>query len=120
MSIPTEATTLEALEHPEEFIERHIGPNRAAQTAMLEEMGLDSLESLIKKTVPAAIRAETTEVLARPASEQAALAELAQLADQNQVLKSFIGLGYHATLTPNVILRNVLENPGWYTAYTPY
>ncbi len=120
MSIPTETTTLEALEHQEEFIQRHIGPNRAAQTAMLEDMGLDSLEDLIEKTVPAAIRAETTQALGRPASEPVALAELAHLARQNQVLKSFIGLGYHATLTPNVILRNVLENPGWYTAYTPY
>jgi glycine dehydrogenase len=103
-----------------EFIARHIGPNPTDTQAMLAHLGLDSMASLVEQTLPAAIRSETTARLQPPVNEQQALAELKQLAQQNRLCKNYIGLGYHDTYTPLVILRNVLENPGWYTAYTPY
>ncbi len=113
-------TGLDDLIHSGEFIGRHIGPNATQTTAMLDAMGLDSVAALIEKTVPADIRSETTRALAAPMSEHQALQELKAIAQQNQVNKSYIGMGYHDTHVPHVILRNVLENPGWYTAYTPY
>lgn len=113
-------TSLDELCHPAEFLRRHIGPDTKDQTQMLAELKLANLEELIDKTVPASIRNETTDTLAAPCTEHQALTELAELAKRNRPFKSYIGLGYHDTLTPNVILRNVLENPGWYTAYTPY
>lgn len=116
----THTDSLSHLQHSGEFIGRHIGPNSSAQAEMLASLKLTSVAELIERTVPAAIRVETTAALAAPISEEQALAELACLARQNRVFKSFIGLGYHDTFTPKVILRNVLENPGWYTAYTPY
>jgi glycine dehydrogenase len=102
------------------FVERHVGPDADAQGAMLATLGLASLEELAAATVPAAIR--TTEPLALPpAADEAAVAEeLAALASRNRVLVSLIGAGYSDTITPPVIQRNVLENPAWYTAYTPY
>ncbi len=112
--------TLADLQDSGEFIRRHIGPDAAQTDAMLAALGVGSMAELIEKTVPKAIRQETTQALRNPMPEQQALAELKSIARRNQVFKSYIGMGYHDTYVPNVILRNVLENPGWYTAYTPY
>ncbi|CAM3829577.1 aminomethyl-transferring glycine dehydrogenase [Rheinheimera salexigens] len=112
--------TLSQLANHEEFIQRHIGPDAAETAAMLNELGLDSMEALIAQTVPADIRLPEPLATGKARSEVEALAYLKQAASKNKMFKSYIGMGYHPTLTPNVILRNVLENPGWYTAYTPY
>ena len=112
--------TLVELEQHDAFIQRHIGPDQAQQQTMLQELGVNSLDELIESTVPAKIMREQAMDIAEPQSEVDALANLKALAAQNQVFKSYIGTGYYNTHTPNVILRNVLENPGWYTAYTPY
>lgn len=114
------APTLETLQYQDEFIERHIGPNNAQIAAMLGVLGLDSLKALIDKSVPAPILTEKSLALGDPITENEALAKLRAIAAKNKQTRSFIGLGYYDTITPNVILRNVLENPGWYTAYTPY
>jgi len=114
------AATLTELEHSEEFIARHIGPAAAEQAAMLAVLGVASLDELIAQTVPASIRLPAELPLPQPQTEHAALAQLKALAEQNQVVKSCIGLGYYGTHTPPVIQRNLFENPGWYTAYTPY
>tara|TARA_R110001599_G_scaffold353838_1_gene599671 strand:+ start:28956 stop:31838 length:2883 start_codon:yes stop_codon:yes gene_type:complete len=113
-------TRLSDLENHAEFIQRHIGPTPKQQTEMARTIGYDSLAALIDDTVPAAIRRQKPMDLPGAQSEQATLARLKRLASQNVVNKSFIGTGYHNTWTPAVIQRNVLENPGWYTAYTPY
>ena len=102
------------------FAERHIGPSESDQRAMLRALGYDSLDTFIAAVVPADIRLRGSLKLAAAKSEQDALAELRAIAGQNQVYRSYLGMGYHDTYTPGVILRNVLENPGWYTAYTPY
>ena len=102
------------------FAERHIGPSADDQRAMLRALGYDSLDAFIAAVVPADIRLRGSLKLPAAKSEQEALAELRAIAGQNQVYRSYLGLGYHDTYTPDVILRNVLENPGWYTAYTPY
>ena len=102
------------------FPDRHIGPRPADISKMLAEVGVESLEDLIAETVPGGIRTDHGLALGPPLSEIAALAELSELADRNRICTSMIGLGYYDTITPPVILRNVLENPGWYTAYTPY
>jgi glycine dehydrogenase len=113
--------TLAALERHDAFIGRHIGPDADEQAAMLAALGLRSLEELTDKAVPSAIRADVPLDLPAARSEADVLAELAELAGQNRAdVKSLIGLGYYGTHTPPVILRNVLENPGWYTSYTPY
>jgi len=114
------ATPLSELENPGEFIARHIGPSEADVAAMLEAVGADSLDALTDDTLPADIRDEGPLDLAPPMSEHEALARLAGLAQENELRHNMIGLGYAETLTPAVIQRNVLENPGWYTAYTPY
>ncbi|MBS1188620.1 MAG: gcvP [Rhodocyclaceae bacterium] len=111
---------LSALEQKDEFIERHIGPCADETAAMLAVIGADSLDQLIDQTVPAAIRLPADLPLPAPRREHEALAALKAIAARNQAMKSCIGMGYYDTLTPKVILRNVLENPGWYTAYTPY
>ena len=111
---------LSELEQHDEFIGRHIGPCAAEITAMLATIGADSLEQLIDQTFPAAIRLPTDLPLPAPRREHEALADLKAMASKNVVNKSCIGMGYYDTLTPKVILRNVMENPGWYTAYTPY
>jgi glycine dehydrogenase len=113
-------TTLKQLENHGEFIARHIGPSADETAAMLAELGVNSLEELTQDTVPGAIRREPFLSIGAPMTERDALARLKAIASKNKVYKSFIGLGYYDTLVPNVILRNVLENPGWYTAYTPY
>jgi glycine dehydrogenase len=102
------------------FVNRHVGPSDDELAEMLAAIGVDSLQSLVEQTVPAAIRAKKPLKIAGPRGERAALLELQQIARKNKVLRSWIGLGYHGTITPPVILRNVLENPGWYTQYTPY
>ena len=114
------AVSLEALQYNGEFIDRHIGPNKIQIEQMLQALNLKSLDELIANTVPEAILLKSALELDDPLTENAALAKLKAIAEQNSTAKSFIGLGYYDTFTPNVILRNVLENPGWYTAYTPY
>jgi glycine cleavage system P protein (glycine dehydrogenase) len=114
------APSLEALQYNGEFIDRHIGPSETQIEQMLEVLKLESLDDLIASTVPEAIAFKEALQLDDPLTESAALAKLKAIAEKNTAAKSFIGLGYYDTFTPNVILRNVLENPGWYTAYTPY
>src|SRR5882672_5477981 len=114
------AMPLTALEDHGAFITRHIGLRRDTQEAMLREIGFASQDALIDAIVPASIRLADRLPLAHPLSETEALARLRALAAKNRVLKSMIGQGYYGTHTPGVILRNLLENPAWYTAYTPY
>ena len=111
---------LAALEAADGFIARHIGPSETDIAAMLRVVGAATLEDLAARTVPTSIRSNRAMILPPPVDEAAALAELRALAARNVVNKSLIGMGYHGTHTPPVILRNVLEDPGWYTAYTPY
>jgi glycine dehydrogenase len=103
-----------------DFIPRHIGPSAAETAAMLKVFGAGSLDEFINAAVPAKIRSARPLALPPAMSERDALSHLRKIADKNQVFTSLIGMGYYGTLTPSVILRNVLENPGWYTAYTPY
>ena len=112
--------SLSQLRDPNAFLRRHLGPDAAEQQAMLDSLGLGSRVELIEQTVPPGIRLNRPLDLPPALDEEAALAKLRGYAEQNQVWTSLIGMGYHGTLTPAVILRNVLENPGWYTAYTPY
>jgi glycine dehydrogenase len=111
---------LDALENDREFQARHIAPEPDEEQHMLSVIGAASRRALIDAVVPRSIARSQPMLLPPPAGEAAALAELRALAAKNRVMKSFIGQGYHGTLTPGVILRNVLENPAWYTAYTPY
>src|SRR6266487_3324331 len=108
------------MDHPDVFVERHIGPGPEDAGAMLETLGYPSLDAFIDAVVPANIRLPRPLGIPAAASEQAALAEIRALATKNEVWRSYLGMGYHDCITPPVILRNVLENPGWYTAYTPY
>ncbi len=103
-----------------DFIGRHIGPDAAEEKAMLKALGVGSLTELVDQAVPGTIRETERMPLGEPMGEQQALDALRGLAEQNRTAKSLIGLGFHNTVTPPVIQRNVLENPGWYTAYTPY
>ena len=115
---------LAQLESSNEFVRRHIGPDSAQCKTMLSALGLPSIDALIDEAIPAAIRSESNsaEPNALPSgmSEPDTITELRRLAELNRPIKSMIGMGYYGTHTPGVILRNVLENPGWYTAYTPY
>ncbi|MEJ5063597.1 aminomethyl-transferring glycine dehydrogenase [Erwinia sp. MYb375] len=111
---------LSQLEHHGAFIERHIGPSQEQQDAMLHAIGAASLTDLITSIVPADIQLPSPPAVGDALTEHLALAELKAIAAQNQRYKSYIGMGYSPVLTPPVILRNMLENPGWYTAYTPY
>ncbi len=129
MSMPTAqaATTafsalpaLAELENSSEFIARHIGISPADEALMLKTVGSSSRSDLIEGIVPRSIARSTAMAIPAPITEAAALAELKAMAGKNKVLKSFIGQGYYGTHTPGVILRNILENPAWYTAYTPY
>ena len=113
-------TTLYELEQHDDFVARHIGPSAADTAAMLDVVGADSLGALMQSTVPASILLTEPLALDGSRTEAETLAYLKQLAGQNRVAKSYIGMGYYDTFVPPVILRNVLENPGWYTAYTPY
>ncbi|MEG2039738.1 MAG: aminomethyl-transferring glycine dehydrogenase [Hafnia sp.] len=112
--------TLSQLENSESFIARHIGPSAQQQQEMLETVGARSLRDLIEQIVPSDIQLPTPPAVGDAVTEHQALAELKAIAGQNQRYKSFIGMGYHGVLMPPVIQRNMLENPGWYTAYTPY
>jgi len=112
--------SLSQLQQPDAFLRRHLGPDESEQKAMLETLGLTSREQLIEQTVPPAIRLRGELALPPALDEQGALARLRSYAEQNQLWTSLIGMGYYGTITPPVILRNLLENPGWYTAYTPY
>ena len=102
------------------FIARHVGPNAAEQQAMLSTLGYASLDAFIDAVVPEKIRFRNTLAIGPERSEAEVLASLKQVAATNQIFRSFIGMGYYGTHTPNVILRNITENPAWYTAYTPY
>jgi len=112
--------SLQQLENAEEFLARHIGIDAADEARMLPVIGSETRAELIDGIVPAAIRRAKPMRLPAPVTEADALAELKAIAAKNKVFKSFIGQGYYGTHTPGVILRNVLENPAWYTAYTPY
>lgn len=108
------------LNHSETFESRHLGPRPADVKAMLQTIGVASLDELIDKTVPPAIRLPQDLRIGKGLSEQAFLADLKTKAAKNQILRSHIGMGYYGTFTPAVVLRNIMENPGWYTQYTPY
>lgn len=105
---------------PTPFSRRHIGPDGESRRAMLKELGCPSLEEFIDEVVPARIRASRPLAIGAGRSEEDVIAALAAMSAHNRLFRSFIGMGYHDTVTPAVIVRNVLENPGWYTAYTPY
>lgn len=109
-----------ALEYREQFKHRHNGPDKREQQEMLRIIGVSSLDELIDQTIPADIRLPHALELAPAETEVEFLANLGKQAHKNRLMKSYIGMGYYGTITPNVILRNVLENPGWYTQYTPY
>jgi glycine dehydrogenase len=108
------------LENTDSFVRRHIGPRPEDAKTMLEVLGLDCMEDLVKKTVPPSIEPARALEIGGPADEHSVLARLRELASQNKILRSFIGMGYHDCSTPPVIQRCILENPGWYTPYTPY
>ncbi|MFO7705744.1 MAG: aminomethyl-transferring glycine dehydrogenase [Halopseudomonas sp.] len=112
--------SLTDLEQTDAFLRRHIGPDAAEQQAMLDTLGVESLDALINQTVPQSILRKDLLNMQAPRSEAEVLGYLKGVASNNEIYTSCIGMGYHGTLTPTVILRNVLENPGWYTAYTPY
>ena len=116
----TANTLLDQLSNHQEFASRHNGPNQAQQDKMLATMGLNSLTQLIDQTIPAAIRLPKAMSLAESQSEADMLTSLKAIAEKNTVNRSYIGQGYYNTFIPSVVLRNILENPGWYTAYTPY
>lgn len=103
-----------------EFMHRHIGPNPTDTQKMLHTIGVDSIDTLINQTIPASIRLNSPLSLPNSISEQSFLDELKQIAKKNKLYKTYIGQGYYNTITPSVILRNIFENPGWYTQYTPY
>ncbi|MEO0581434.1 MAG: aminomethyl-transferring glycine dehydrogenase [Bacteroidota bacterium] len=108
------------LSHPDSFVKRHLGPNEAELSHMLEAVGASSLQELIDQTVPAAIRLDQPLRAQAPMSEHEYLGHIKEIASKNKVFRSYIGMGYYDTITPTVILRNIFENPGWYTQYTPY
>jgi glycine dehydrogenase len=103
-----------------DFSSRHIGPNLKEKSEMLKAAGMASISELIDKTIPSHIRLSGELKISEAMSEEVYLQHVTELGKKNKVFKSFIGLGYNETIVPSVILRNVLENPGWYTAYTPY
>jgi glycine dehydrogenase len=120
MSVDFRSASLSHLAFNDEFVQRHIGPDAQQTAAMLATLGVASVKELIDKTVPEKIRLKGEMALGEAVTETAALAELKAIASKNRIFKSYIGMGYHDTHVPHVVLRNVLENPGWYTAYTPY
>ena len=116
----TDRPSLHDLEHHDSFIARHLGPDEPEQSSMLESLGLSSPDELIDVVVPSSIRLDKPLEIGAPVSESEMLAHLRELANRNEGFTSLIGMGYADTITPPVISRNVLENPAWYTAYTPY
>ena len=117
-SVPATAGSI--FEPSDTFIHRHIGPDGLEIDQMLGRIGVESLDALVDQAMPSSIRSPQEFGIGTPRSEQAMQEELHTLAARNRVLRSCIGMGYHGTITPPVILRNILENPGWYTQYTPY
>src|SRR4051812_39389396 len=115
-----EATKAHGVPAPDLFARRHIGSGAADQKAMLEALGHKTLDSLVDAVVPPGIRSKKPLDLPAALSEAEALAELKKIASKNAVWRSYLGQGYADTVTPPVILREILENAGWYTAYTPY
>lgn len=111
---------MSSFQHPDKFVRRHIGPGEAETRDMLNTLGVPSLEALIQETVPDSIRLKKGLNLPEAMSEFEYLKELKKTAAKNKVFRSLIGMGYYGTITPSAILRNVFENPGWYTQYTPY
>ena len=107
--------SLPELESHEAFVERHIGPREVDKRAMLSALGLTSMQALMSKVVPQSILEDAPLTLPESCTEEQVLQHLRHLASENRVYKSFIGMGYHDTYTPPVILRNLLENPAWYT-----
>ena len=103
-----------------DFLKRHIGPSKEDQSKMLKELNYQSLDDLIDSTVPEKIKFNGELNIGESNSEYEALRKLRAISKKNQVYSNFIGMGYYGTYTPYVILRNILENPGWYTSYTPY
>ncbi|MEN8041874.1 MAG: aminomethyl-transferring glycine dehydrogenase [Actinomycetota bacterium] len=105
---------------PRGFVDRHIGPDSSELDSMLATVGVESVDDLLYRAVPDAIRSHRLPDVPGPTSEIDALEQMRKIASKNEVYHSFIGMGYYGTITPGVIQRNILENPGWYTAYTPY
>jgi glycine dehydrogenase len=120
LSRPDIWAELSELEENDSFVRRHVGPSETDLVAMLHTIGAATLDDVAGRTIPPAIRGNAALNLPPAVDEAAAIAELRDLAAQNAPTRSLIGMGYHGTVTPPVILRNVLEDPGWYTAYTPY
>ena len=108
------------VDYQEQFEQRHIAPNEQDTQAMLKTVGVNSVDELIAQTVPQNIRLTKPMNLPVAKSEFQYLNDLKQTASKNKVFKSYIGQGYHGVIVPGVIQRNILENPGWYTQYTPY
>jgi len=120
IGMPIENSSLEQLEQHHDFIDRHIGPSDDQIGSMLTTLSMSSLEELVEKAVPSDILTDRPLNLGEPQTEAAVLRRIRDLANKNQVFKTFIGMGYYNCYTPGVILRNILEDPAWYTAYTPY
>ena len=118
--VSSPAGSARLLQRTDSFVPRHLGPGKDEVQAMLKAIGAGSLDELIGQTIPAAIRIGRSLELPPPRPESDVLDEMAEIAAQNQLFRSFIGMGYYDTITPPVIQRNILENPGWYTQYTPY
>ncbi len=114
------SSTPSAFPRHDNFEQRHLGPREAELTAILQALDCQSLDDLCDKAIPASIRWRGEQQTPAARTEREALAGLTALAAENRVLRSYLGMGYHGTLTPAVIQRNILENPGWYTQYTPY
>ncbi|NNE29911.1 MAG: glycine dehydrogenase (aminomethyl-transferring), partial [Saprospiraceae bacterium] len=106
--------------HPDHFKSRHIGISKTEKNEMLEEIGVEDLSTLINQTIPSNIRSQSDLNIPDSLSEFKYLKEIAETASMNQVFRSYIGQGYYGTITPPVIARNIFQNPGWYTQYTPY
>ncbi|HET7746352.1 MAG TPA: glycine dehydrogenase (aminomethyl-transferring), partial [Vicinamibacteria bacterium] len=120
MTVTASRSALSSLAFTDTFPRRHIGPDEHETREMLEVVGVPSLETLIDQTVPPGIRLRRELDLPPGRGEHEALEALHAIAAENEVFRSFIGMGYHDCIVPPVILRNILENPGWYTQYTPY
>ncbi|MDH3269116.1 MAG: glycine dehydrogenase (aminomethyl-transferring), partial [Ignavibacteria bacterium] len=111
---------MKEFDHPDKFVNRHIGPTQEELNQMAKDCGANSFDDLIDKTVPSNIRLKEPLVLTPPVTEHIFLEDLKNIASKNKVYKSYIGMGYYPSILPTVIQRNILENPGWYTQYTPY
>src|SRR2546421_9235584 len=121
VAVPPDARIDASILKPSDtFVRRHIGPSPQDVREMLDAIGADSLEELVEQTVPTSIRLNRPLNLGEPRGELELLQELKAIALKNKVFRSYIGMGYSDTITPPVIQRNILENPGWYTQYTPY